>query len=208
MMKIKAKFPGKCRVCGVSFKEGAEIAWTKRDGASCCKCAYGATEKSEAQIAEVSDEFLKGIAAAVEIASETGQRSVLHTAVASATDALGVVPELTEGMSYADALGTIRATLATVREGAPAPTEMVAVSQTTNAVGVPEAEEFLPEASIGVEERDENFLVIAPEAEFVDHPYDQKGLDELSEQKKGGGSAVESTPIDPADEDDEWLGEW
>lgn len=115
-MKIKAKFPGKCRECGAGFERGDEIVWTRSDGACCLSCAYGEKGLDPALGADVSDDFLKGVAAAVEMSTETHQRNILHKAVGSATKRLGVVPDLREGMNYQQALSVLQGVRALCRE--------------------------------------------------------------------------------------------
>jgi len=197
-MKIKAKFPGKCRTCGEKFEAGTEIVWTQVDGAECLSCAYGVDPSNEVNPVEITDEMLKGLAAAVEMATETGQRTILHKAVQAATDALGVVPDLTEGMSYDEALGALVATKK----------DLVAHMATSRDVGEPIDEpDSMQVPGYGSVMTWAGLKKIAKEC-TPSYTKEVKILPEPKLSSPAAGSAIESKPIDPEQEDDEWLGQW
>lgn len=46
-MRIKARYKGRCRVCGGGINPGDEIEWTRSQGAAHADCATSASEERE-----------------------------------------------------------------------------------------------------------------------------------------------------------------
>jgi len=50
-MKIKAKYSGKCKLCGLGFLAGEEIFWTQKDGSQHVKCSSKGSLSDYVQLA-------------------------------------------------------------------------------------------------------------------------------------------------------------
>ncbi|MDH5362783.1 MAG: hypothetical protein OEY99_07150 [Aigarchaeota archaeon] len=46
-MRIKARYKGRCRVCGGEINPGDEIEWTRSQGAAHAECATSTSEEPE-----------------------------------------------------------------------------------------------------------------------------------------------------------------
>jgi hypothetical protein len=202
-MRMKSKYRGSCQTCGVFWKPGVLIDWKPGEGAKCISCAEGKG------IGEMSEQRIRGFAAAVEMAMEAHDEMALLDVKQRVENETGIPPGLKIDMGFEEALAVIKDTVAAGRAEQEAAAEEALASIQETAVAV--AEPMVTGELVMV---DDDGVQIA---QIVDDPTDPQDMP-LPE----GAEVHESTPkpkgglvISEGDDDgserkrlEDLLGDW